>query len=184
MLSLPKGTFMSDSLLSTGKEKFFHTLIEHHQGIIALLDKDLRVIFRSAFSEKCTGWSNEEMTFVPNQYTDSEVVDQVMAIYREAVANPDKTIPIATRMMHKNGQDIWLEGTVTNRLNDPDIRGIVLSMQDVTSRRTAEEKLRQLNRLYLFMSQMNQAIVKARDATTLFREACRIAVEVGQFRMA
>ncbi|HEV2481915.1 MAG TPA: PAS domain S-box protein [Puia sp.] len=175
---------MPDSLLSTGKEKFFHTLIEHHQGIIALLDENLRIVFRSRFSEKCTGWSNEEMSFVPNPYTDPEIADQVKAVYQEAVANPDKTIPITTRMKHKNGQYIWLEGTVTNRLNDPDIRGIVLSMQDVTSQRTAEEKLRQLNRLYLFMSQMNQAIVKAADATTLFREACRIAVEVGQFRMA
>lgn len=175
---------MPYSLLVNGKEKFFHTLIEHHQGIIALLDKDLRIVFRSAFGEKTTGWSNEEMAYVPNQYTDPDLVDEVRAIYQEAIANPDKTIPIATRMRHKNGQYIWLEGTVTNKLNDPDVQGIVLSMQDVTSQRTAEEKLRELNRLYKFMSQMNQAIVKAPDATTLFREACRIAVEVGQFRMA
>jgi len=184
MLSLPKGTFMPDPLLSTGKEKFFHTLIEHHQGIIALLDKDLRIVFRSAFGEKSTGWSNDEMAYVPNKYTDPEIVDEVRAIYQDAIANPDKTIPIATRMKHRDGQYIWLEGTVTNRLHDPNIRGIVVSMQDVTVQKNTEEKLRQLNRLYLFMSQMNKAIVKAPDATTLFHEACRIAVEVGQFRMA
>jgi PAS domain S-box-containing protein len=120
---------MPYSLLVNGKEKFFHTLIEHHQGIIALLDKDLRIVFRSAFGEKTTGWSNEEMAYVPNQYTDPDLVDEVRAIYQEAIANPDKTIPIATRMRHKNGQYIWLEGTVTNKLNDPDVQGIVLSMQ-------------------------------------------------------
>jgi len=175
---------MPYSLLVNGKEKFFHTLIEHHQGIIALLDKDLRIVFRSAFGEKTTGWSNEEMAYVPNQYTDPEILEEVRAIYQQAIDNPDQTIPIATRMRHKNGQYIWLEGTITNKLHDPDIRGIVVSMQDVTSQRTAEEKLRELNRLYKFMSQMNQAIVKAPDATALFGEACRIAVEVGQFRMA
>lgn len=175
---------MPDPLLSIGKEKFFHTLIEHHQGIIALLDKDLRVLFRSAFGEKSTGWSNEELPYVPNQYTDPEIVDEVTAIYQQAVANPDKTIPITTRMQHKNGETIWLEGTVTNKLCDPDIGGIVVSMQDVTAQKNTEEKLHQLNRLYFFLSQMNQATVKAPDSTTLFREACRIAVEIGQFRMA
>ena len=175
---------MPDSLVHPEKEKFFHALIEHHQGIIALLDENFRVIFRSAFGEKSTGWSNEELKVVPNLYTDPELLGQVRAVYEEALANPDKTIPITTRMKHKNGQDIWLEGTVTNKLQDPDVHGIVVSMQDVTSQKTAEEKLLRLNRLYLFMSQMNQAIVKAPDASTLFREACRIAVETGQFRMA
>jgi len=175
---------MPESLLQPKKEKFFHALIEHHQGIIALLDENFHVLFRSAFGEKSTGWSNEEMKAVPNDYTDPEVLDQVRAVYEEALANPDKTFPITTRMKHKNGQSIWLEGTVTNKLHDPDIQGIVVSMQDVTSQKTAEEKLLRLNRLYFFMSQMNQAIVKAPDAATLFREACRIAIEAGQFRMA
>ena len=175
---------MPETLLSAGQEKFFHTLIEHHQGIIALLDENLRIIFRSAFGEKSTGWSNEEMPTVPNEHTDPEVLAEVRALYAESLASPDKTIPIATRMKHKNGQYIWLEGTVTNKLHDPDVRGIVLSMQDVTEQRRAEEKLLRLNRLYFFMSQMNQAIIKASDEKTLFGEACRIAVEIGQFRMA
>ncbi|HWB92711.1 MAG TPA: PAS domain S-box protein [Puia sp.] len=175
---------MPESLLPEGKEKFFYTLVEHHQGIIALLDEQLRVRFRSAFGEKSTGWSNEEIKAAPNDYTDTEVLDEVRAVYAEAIANPGLTIPITTRMKHKNGQYIWLQGTVTNKLQDPDIRGIIVSLQDVTSQKMAEEKLLRLNRLYYFMSQMNQAIVKAPDATTLFAEACRIAVEAGQFRMA
>jgi PAS domain S-box-containing protein len=175
---------MPESLLLAGKEKFFHTLIEHHQGIIALLDENLRVVFRSAFGEKTTGWTNEELTGVPNSYLQPESLNEVLNVYAEAIANPDKTIPISQTMRHKNGASIWLEGTVTNKLHDPDIRGIVVSLQDVTSQKRAEEKLHRLNRLYLFMSQMNQAIVKAPNAATLFREACRIAVDAGQFRMA
>ena len=47
-----------------------------------------------------------------------------------------------------------------------------------------EAKILKLNRLYLFISQVNQMIVRAADEATLFKEACRIAVNVGQFRMA
>lgn len=42
----------------------------------------------------------------------------------------------------------------------------------------------QPNRLYLFISQINKMIIQTTDLETLFKEACRIVVEVGQFRMA
>ena len=80
---------MSESLLAADKEKFFHTLIQHHQGIIALLDEHLHVIFRSAGGEKSTGWSNEELTGVPNPYIQPDVLEEVMGVYAEALANPD-----------------------------------------------------------------------------------------------
>ncbi len=47
-----------------------------------------------------------------------------------------------------------------------------------------EKKLIKANRLYLFLSQINQMIVKVADEATLFKEVCRIAVEIGKFRMA
>ena len=47
-----------------------------------------------------------------------------------------------------------------------------------------EAKLLKLNRLYFFIMQMNQAIVKAKEELNLFKETCRIAVESGKFRMA
>src|ERR1700760_524296 len=100
------------------KERFFQSLIEHHQGIIALLDENLHVIFRSAFGEKTTGWSNEDVMLGPNDSIYPEI-DEVMAVYAEALANPNKTIPITSRLKHKNGQSVWLEGTLTNKLNDP-----------------------------------------------------------------
>jgi PAS domain S-box-containing protein len=49
---------------------------------------------------------------------------------------------------------------------------------------TLEEKLRKANRLYSFTSRVNQMIVRVKDEETLFKEACKVAVDVGQFRMA
>lgn len=47
-----------------------------------------------------------------------------------------------------------------------------------------EEKLRKANRLYSFTNMVNQMIIRVKDEETLFKEACKIAVDVGQFRMA
>ncbi len=48
----------------------------------------------------------------------------------------------------------------------------------------SEERIRRLNRTLAVISGINQAIVRERNTERLFRETCRIAVEIGGFRMA
>lgn len=57
-------------------------------------------------------------------------------------------------------------------------------VRDVSARKAAEEKIIHLNRLYSFLSQINKTIVQSADEQTVFKEACRIAIEVGKFRVA
>jgi PAS domain S-box-containing protein len=71
--------------------------------------------------------------------------------------------------------------------NNSDIRQLQLMMDTVwkiMKRREDEVKIRKLNRLYAFISQVDQAIIHNRDRQKLFDEVCRIAVEHGKFRMA
>ncbi|MFA9187792.1 PAS domain S-box protein [Flavobacterium sp. FBOR7N2.3] len=47
-----------------------------------------------------------------------------------------------------------------------------------------EQKMNRAKRLYLFISRINQIIVRAQDRNQLFKEVCNIAVEIGGFKMA
>jgi diguanylate cyclase (GGDEF)-like protein len=58
------------------------------------------------------------------------------------------------------------------------------TFQDVTDQRQAQSRIGRLNRVYAVLSGINALIVRVRDRDELFREACRIAVEAGQFRLA
>src|SRR6266436_7253724 len=58
------------------------------------------------------------------------------------------------------------------------------TLQDVTEHRLAEEKILRLTRVYAVLSGINALIVRVRDRDELFREACRIAVEAGKFKLA
>ncbi|MEC5166816.1 PAS domain S-box-containing protein [Flavobacterium sp. PL11] len=58
------------------------------------------------------------------------------------------------------------------------------TVTDVTDRIHAEQKVARANRLYLFITQINQMIVRTKDQETLFADACSIAVNIGQFKMA
>ena len=56
--------------------------------------------------------------------------------------------------------------------------------RDITERKRAEVKIRHLNRVYAVLSGINALIVRVRDREELFREACRIAVDAGEFALA
>ena len=57
-------------------------------------------------------------------------------------------------------------------------------LRDITVRRLAEDKVRRLNRVYAVLSGINSLIIRVHSRQELFDEACRIAVEQGQFGIA
>ena len=69
-----------------------------------------------------------------------------------------------------------------------DTKGVAVSLagvdRDITEQRRAEQRIRQLNRVYSVLSDINQTIVRESNPQTMLSAACRIAVENGQFRMA
>ncbi|MCX6848750.1 MAG: MEKHLA domain-containing protein, partial [Verrucomicrobia bacterium] len=56
--------------------------------------------------------------------------------------------------------------------------------QDVTEMKQAELRIRQLNRIYAVLSDINKTIVHEKDPQSMLTKACQIAVEKGGFRMA
>jgi diguanylate cyclase (GGDEF)-like protein/PAS domain S-box-containing protein len=61
---------------------------------------------------------------------------------------------------------------------------IVAVARDITRRTQADARIRRLSRVYAVLSGINGAIVRIAQRDALFAEACRVAVEAGQFRMA
>lgn len=61
------------------------------------------------------------------------------------------------------------------------LAGLSTSLQE---NKISKAKLERANRLYQFISQINQTIVHIKDADTLFRRSCEIALEFGKYQMA
>ena len=62
--------------------------------------------------------------------------------------------------------------------------GMMGSFVDLTEHKRAEAGLRNVTKLYAFLSQINQAVVRIKDREELFRTICQVAIEFGRFRMA
>ena len=167
------------------KEKRFRALVENNEGIITLIDEELAVLYSSDSTAHTTGrFLQENKKIALAKYLHPDDVHKTFTLMKEVIASPGKTIPIAFRVKHLHGHYIWLEGVVKNMLHDAAIAGIITNLRDITERKKAEQKIIKANRLYSFISHINQMIVHTRDEATLFKAACQIAVAEGKFRMA
>jgi PAS domain S-box-containing protein/diguanylate cyclase (GGDEF)-like protein len=58
------------------------------------------------------------------------------------------------------------------------------TLQDITEQKRTENRIKRLNRVYAVLSGITSLIVRVRNRDELFKEACRIAVQAGQFPVA
>jgi len=89
------------------------------------------------------------------------------------------------RLRRRDGTPVWVLANVTLVRSGCEQPAVIEgTLVDVTDRRRAEERVLRLNRLYSVSSSLRRAILHITDRRRLFDEACRLAVEKGQFRMA
>jgi PAS domain S-box-containing protein len=85
----------------------------------------------------------------------------------------------------KDGTYFWCDTTVVPFLNKEGIPFQFTAIRkDITKRKDAETRLRKISRLYKFISNVNQMIVRTTSVGVLFSEVCTIATHIGKFKMA
>ncbi|MDZ7346075.1 MAG: PAS domain S-box protein, partial [candidate division KSB1 bacterium] len=97
-----------------------------------------------------------------------------------------KTASLAEyRFVRPDGAVRWVMGQTTietDEFGKP--IGYIGTITDITDRKESEQELLRLNRFYALLSEINQAVVRAKTQKQLFDEVCRAAVEYGRFRLA
>lgn len=118
-----------------------------------------------------TGWYEQAELF---RNDDKQVIESGMP-----KLNIEEMFPVS------NGKFISaLTSKTPLRNSKNEIIGVLGAYTDITDRKLAEAAVRKTNRLYLFVSRINELIIQVKDEFTLLSEASRIAVEYGEFRMA
>lgn len=145
-------------------EKRFRTLIESNNDVIALLDRSFNVVYRSPAAERITGWTNEDMLTqlsIKNIHPDD--LEYAKDILKEAIANPGKEIKNRYRMLHKKGHYIWVEGVLTNWLDDENVQAIVSNYHDITEQKEASEKLAASERRFRALTENSVEVITLMD---------------------
>jgi PAS domain S-box-containing protein len=89
------------------------------------------------------------------------------------------------RYIRKDGSVVWVNVNVTiirDAAGQP-VRSMA-TIEDITERKRADERIAQLNRLRAILGGVDHAIVHIADQQNLLDEICRVAVEIGGFKLA
>jgi len=125
-------------------EKRFRALIENGRDNISLLAADGTLL-----------WENPSTTstldYAPNQFVGRNIFElmhpdeqaRALNLFEQIVQVPGCSQDGIFRLRHSNGSWRWIEGTITNLLNEPSVGAIIINYRDITGRVQAEAALRQ-----------------------------------------
>lgn len=89
-----------------------------------------------------------------------------------------------TRLLRKDGTSFPVDARLSLYEGKAGERLAIALVRDITERKQAEEALRRLNRALRTLSAGNMTLIHAIDETSLLRDVCRVAVEVGDYPIA
>jgi len=155
------------------------------------IDKDGRIIFENSVAAKLLGYTVEELrgklahdTMHHSRRDGTPFPVEHCAIHAAKRDGVVRTVEDEV-FWRKDGSSFPVEYTTAPIRNERnEITGAVVAFRDVTERKESENKIGRLNRVYAVLSGINTLIVRVRNRDELFKEACRIAVEQGGFRMS
>jgi two-component system cell cycle sensor histidine kinase/response regulator CckA len=124
-------------------DEFFRALVEKGHSALVVVDADAAITYVSPTMVDLAGYSpNELIGRVGFDFVATESLAPAAEHFNRVAATPGYSETVEVRGWHKDGQKRWFEITLTNMLDDPDIRGMVATFYDVTQRRDAEARLR------------------------------------------
>lgn len=157
----------------------YRELIEQAAAGIFISDADGRFQMVNSACCKLLGYAKHELLRMNARDTYLEEEVDVSTARLQALAS-GQDLRYERMLKRKNGQAFPAEVSV-KMLDSGQIQVI---FHDITTRRQQEIKIARLSRIHAVLSGINSAIVRIRDRRSLYREACRIAVEEGNFRIA
>jgi PAS domain S-box-containing protein len=123
-------------------EARFQALLAHSADAITVTTPDGALLYTSPGTERILG-------FPPTYFANRSVADllhpddrlQILGSIRAILETPGDSTIVVGRVAHADGSWRFLEGRVTNMLDDPSIGGLVCNFRDITSRKQTEAML-------------------------------------------
>ncbi|WP_301662744.1 PAS domain S-box protein [Methanoculleus frigidifontis] len=127
-------------------EETFRALIEKSSDFILVLDDRMTIRFASPPIERIDGFPPETLigksAFAMMQ---PEEVPRAREVLSALMQRPGGSMPLEVSFSGPRGTHV-IEAMITNLLDDPQIRGIVVNARDITERKQAEEALQKAER--------------------------------------
>ena len=169
-------------------EERFRMLVEEAPDAILLFDCDQdRFIAANKAAERLFGVTRDELLehgpqhFYTPQQPDARPVGQSYSEHNER-ALAGEEITYERRIRRASGDERLCQVTLVRLPSN--VRLLRASLVDITERNRAEMALQRLNRTHRTLSAASTAVVRAKTEKELLDDMCRVAVEIGGYRLA
>jgi PAS domain S-box-containing protein len=161
------------------REKHFRALTENALDILTILSPQGIFLYNSPSVKHVLEYEPAELSgqsvFAMIHPDD---LPPVQRGFDYGLNNPTRTVTLEFRFRHHDGSWRYLEAVGQNRMDDPDIAGIVVNSRDISDRRQAEAALRESEQQYRLVFHGNPTPMWVFDNETLaFLEVNQAAMQ-------
>lgn len=122
-------------------EARFRALVQHAYELTIIRDLDGTIRYMSPAAERIFGYTVEELSGRNRlELIHPEDAERIADAVERIQRTPGVHAPISYRVRHRDGSWRLLEGTATNLMHEPSVRGILVNARDVTERAEAERE--------------------------------------------
>ena len=161
------------------RERYFRTLTEHSLDLLTILNRDGIFLYNSPSLKTVLGYEPKDVAG-RNAFAliHEEDVAATRKAFQRALDHPDSVVTHEFRCRRKNGSWCHLEVVGQNRLDDPEIAGVVLNTRDISDRKRAEAELRESEKQYRLIFDGSPTPMWVTDVETLdFLEVNEAAIQ-------
>jgi len=178
------GRDITERVLGADALRRFRAAMDATGDIIMLVDrKTMRFVEVNATAVQLLGYTRAELLTMTPAELSSTTEPEFERVYDSLIAGEDQYRYMEGQLRRKDGSELHV-AIRQNAQRAGDDWLVVGVARDETERKQAEGKLRRLNRLYAMVSATNTLVMRVRERDELFRNACGIAVQHGQFERA
>jgi diguanylate cyclase (GGDEF)-like protein/PAS domain S-box-containing protein len=178
------GKDITEHVIGAEALRRFRTAMDAAGDAIMLVNRTtMRFVEVNATAVQMLGFTRAELLTMTPADVSATTKIQVEHAYDSLIAGDRQYAYIETQLRRKDGSAFHVAVRQHAQSAGADWL-IVWVARDDTERKDAEGKLRRLNRLYAMVSATSTLVMRVRERDGLFRNACRIAVEHGEFERA
>ena len=134
---------MTEGIHERRSEARFQTLVQNASDVILIVRPDTTITYQTPSAKRTLGYGPGSLEGIPfTTLLHPDDLEQGLALFTGVAFRSGTSVTANWRVRHDNGSWHDVEVIATNLLGDETVEGIVLTMRDVSERRSLEEELK------------------------------------------